>query len=421
VPIADSISLSEQQISDYYNENQAQYQTEVQVSVEAIELSPAVMASAQTITDAQIQARFDQEAGSVDVTDQLQAAHILLTAADDTVLADIQARLDSGEDFAELAKVYSQDIVSAELGGDLGYTNGNTFPTAFEEALANLEVGEVSAPVITDAGTHFIKLIDRQQQQFELVAERSRIEQELINEAATDALVEKLEMLKELSFNAETLAEVATDLGVDMQVTDPFSEKGGVGVAAYPAVISAAFSTEVLEEKYASEVMDLGDDRHVVIKLKEYFPARQKALAEVKDLVSATLKDTTAKQRITEQGSALLARVEAGESVETVAKSQDLDWQVASGVKRFSASVNAEIRNAAFAMTTPTDRPELSGLFTTNGDYVVLSLNQVTTGDINDLSRQQRSDLVATVQEVNGNRDLQAYQASLTANADIVQ
>jgi hypothetical protein len=72
-------------------------------------------------------------------------------------------------------------------------------------------------------------------------------------------------------------------------------------------------------------------------------------------------------------------------------------------------------------MTTPTDRPELSGLFTTNGDYVVLSLNQVTTGDINDLSRQQRSDLVATVQEVNGNRDLQAYQASLTANADIVQ
>jgi peptidyl-prolyl cis-trans isomerase D len=421
VPIADSISLSEQQISDYYNENQAQYQTEVQVSVEAIELSPAVMASAQTITDAQIQARFDQEAGSVDVTDQLQAAHILLTAADDAVLADIQARLDSGEDFAELAKVYSQDIVSAELGGDLGYTNGNTFPTAFEEALANLEVGEVSAPVITDAGTHFIKLIDRQQQQFELVAERSRIEQELINEAATDALVEKLEMLKELSFNAETLAEVATDLGVDMQVTDPFSEKGGVGVAAYPAVISAAFSAEVLEEKYASEVMDLGDDRHVVIKLKEYFPARQKALAEVKDLVSATLKDTTAKQRITEQGSALLARVEAGESVETVAKSQDLDWQVASGVKRFSASVNAEIRNAAFAMTTPTDRPELSGLFTTNGDYVVLSLNQVTTGDINDLSRQQRSDLVATVQEVNGNRDLQAYQASLTANADIVQ
>ena len=420
-PIAEAISLSEQQISDYYNENQTQYQTEVQVSVEAIELSPAVMAVAQTITDAQIQARFDQEAGSVDSTDQLQAAHILLTDPDDAAVADIQAKLDAGEDFAELAKMYSQDVVSAELGGDLGYTSGDTFPTAFEEALASLKMGEVSAPVKTDAGIHFIKLMDRQQQQFELVAERSRIERELINEAATDALVEKLEMLKELSFNAETLAEVATDLGLDMQVTAPFSEKGGAGVAAYPAVISAAFSSEVLEEKYASEVIDLGDDRYVVIKLKEYFPARQKELAEVKDAVSVTLKDAIAKRRITEQGSALLARVEAGETVETVAKSQNLDWQVASGVKRISTSVNAEIRNAAFAMATPTDSPELSGLFMANGDYVVLSLNQVITGNVTDLSRKERSDLVATVQAVNGSRDFQAYQASLTANADIVQ
>ncbi|MGB2044316.1 MAG: SurA N-terminal domain-containing protein [Porticoccaceae bacterium] len=420
-PIMSAVSLSEQQISDYYNENQAQYQTEVQVSIEAIELSPATLASAYTVTDAQIQARFEQEASSVDISDQLQAAHILLTDADDAVLADVQAKLDSGQDFAELAQMYSQDVVSAELGGDLGYTSGNTFPTAFEEALASLEVGEVSAPVTTDAGIHFIKLMDRQRQQFDLVSERSRIERELINEAATDALVEKLEMLKELSFNAETLAEAATDLDLDVQVTAPFSAKGGEGVAAYPAVISAAFSSEVLEEKYASEVMDLGDDRHVVIKLKEYFPARQKELAEVKDLVRTTLKETIAKQRITEQGSALLARVEAGESVENVAKSQDLDWQVASGVKRISTSVNAEIRNAAFAMATPTDSPELSGLFTANGDYVVLSLNQVITGDISDLSRKERSDLVAAVQAVNGSRDLQAYQASLTANADIVQ
>lgn len=420
-PIADSVSLSDQQISNYYNENQGQYQTEVQVSVEAIELSPAVMASGQSITEAQIQARFDQEAGSVDATEQLQAAHILLTDVSDEKLPDIQAKLDAGEDFAKLAQTYSDDPVSAEIGGDLGYTTGDTFPEAFEQALASLEVDQVSAPVVTDAGTHFIKLLDRQVQRFELSTERDRIERELIDEAATDALVEKLEMLKELSFNAETLADVATDLGLDVQVTAPFSKEGGAGVAAYPAVISAAFSKEVLEEKYASEVMSLGDDRYVVIKLKDHFPARQKALSEVKDAVSATLKKSTAKQQITEQGSALLARVEAGESVETVAKAQGLDWQVASGVKRISNSVNAEIRNAAFAMALPNEGAELKGIFTANGDYVVLSLNEVITGNLDDLSRQERLDLVTAVQTVNGSRDLQAYQASLIANADIVQ
>lgn len=420
-PIADSVRLSDQQISDYYDENQGQYQTEVQVSVEAIELNPSVMAVGQSITDAQIQERFDQEASSVDAAEQLQAAHILLTDASDENLMDIQAKLDAGEDFAKLAQTYSDDPVSAEVGGDLGYTTGDTFPEAFEEALASLEVDQVSAPVVTDAGTHFIKLLDRQVQRFELSSERGRIERELINEAATDALVEKLEMLKELSFNAETLADVAVDLGLDVQETAPFSRDGGVGVAAYPAVISAAFSKEVLEEKYASEVMDLGDDRYVVIKLKEHFPARQKALSEVKDAVSATLKESIAKQQITEQGSALLARVEAGESIETVAKAQDLDWQVASGVKRISNSVNAEIRNAAFAMASPNEGAELKGIFTANGDYVVLSLNEVTTGNLDDLSRQERLDLVTAVQTVNGSRDLQAYQASLLANADIVQ
>lgn len=420
-PIADSVRLSDQQISDYYDENQGQYQTEVQVSVEAIELNPSVMAVGQSITDAQIQERFDQEASSADAAEQLQAAHILLTDASDENLMDIQAKLDAGEDFAKLAQTYSDDPVSAEVGGDLGYTTGDTFPEAFEEALASLEVDQVSAPVVTDAGTHFIKLLDRQVQRFELSSERGRIERELINEAATDALVEKLEMLKELSFNAETLADVAVDLGLDVQETAPFSRDGGVGVAAYPAVISAAFSKEVLEEKYASEVMDLGDDRYVVIKLKEHFPARQKALSEVKDAVSATLKESIAKQQITEQGSALLARVEAGESIETVAKAQDLDWQVASGVKRISNSVNAEIRNAAFAMASPNEGAELKGIFTANGDYVVLSLNEVTTGNLDDLSRQERLDLVTAVQTVNGSRDLQAYQASLLANADIVQ
>ena len=420
-PIADSVRLSDQQISDYYDENQGQYQTEVQVSVEAIELNPSVMAVGQSITDAQIQERFDQEASSADAAEQLQAAHILLTDASDENLMDIQAKLDAGEDFAKLAQTYSDDPVSAEAGGDLGYTTGDTFPEAFEEALASLEVDQVSAPVVTDAGTHFIKLLDRQVQRFELSSERGRIERELINEAATDALVEKLEMLKELSFNAETLADVAVDLGLDVQETAPFSRDGGVGVAAYPAVISAAFSKEVLEEKYASEVMDLGDDRYVVIKLKEHFPARQKALSEVKDAVSATLKESIAKQQITEQGSALLARVEAGESIETVAKAQDLDWQVASGVKRISNSVNAEIRNAAFAMASPNEGAELKGIFTANGDYVVLSLNEVTTGNLDDLSRQERLDLVTAVQTVNGSRDLQAYQASLLANADIVQ
>ena len=420
-PIADAVSISEQQIGEYYEQNKAQYQTEVAVSVEAIELSPASLVGSLTVTEEQIQARFDQEAEAADLTDQLQAAHIFLADATDEKLQEIQARLDGGDDFAALAAEYSEDFVSAEVGGDLGYTSGNTFPEEFEAALANLEQGQVSAPVQTETGTHFIKLLDRQQQSFELASERSRIERELLNEAATDLLVEKLEMLKELSFNSETLAEVATDLGLKLQITEPFSRQGGDGLAAYPAVIKAAFSSEVMEEQYASEVMDLGDDRHVVIKLKEAFPARQKELAEVRGAVVEALEASTARQRIAERGAALLAKVEGGDSIETVAKAAGLDWQVANGVKRISNTVNAEVRDNVFQMPIPTEQAEHSGFYTANGDFVLASLTNVTVGDISDLSAAVRSSLVAAVEAASGSRDVQAYQSSLIANADVVQ
>lgn len=420
-PIIDGITVSDQQVLDHYEQTKLNYQTAVQISVESIELSAAQLAAQQSVTEQQIQARFDQEAESINMADNLKAAHILVTEPSAETLAEIQAKLDSGADFAALAKEYSDDFASAETGGELGFTTGDTFPEAFETALAALDVGQVSAPVETSAGTHFIKLLDRQKESFELAAESARIEQELLREAASDLLVEKLEMLKELSFNSETLAEVATDLGLEAKISEPFSRAGGSGVAAFPAVVKAAFSPEVLEDKYASEVLDLGDDRYVVIKLQEYFPARQRQLDEIRASVEKNLRQTLAQQSIAEQGSALLARVEAGESIEAVAKSAGLEWQAGQNVKRVDRSVNEEVRMAVFQMDAPADKPTIKAFSAANADYIIASLQSVTPGDASKLSADQRANLNFAVQSTNSSRDLEAYQASLLAKAEIKQ
>ena len=420
-PIFDTVEITEQQILDHYQQTKLKYQTQEQVSVESIELSAAQLAAEQSVTKQQIQARFDQEAESINMADSLQAAHILLTDPSAETLAEIQAKLDSGSDFAALAKEYSNDFASADSGGDLGFTTGETFPAAFEAALTALEVGQVSAPVATDAGTHFIKLLDRQKESFELASESGRIEQELLREAASDLLVEKLEMLKELSFNSETLAEVAADLNLEANVSEPFSRAGGQGIAAFPAVVKAAFSPEVLEDKYASEVLDLGDDRYVVIKLQQYLPSRQKQLDEVRAGVETNLRQTIARQLLAEQGAALLARVQAGESVEAVAKSAGLQWQAGQKVKRGDRSVNEEVKMAVFQMEAPADKPTIQSFSAANADYIIASLQAVTPGDLSQLSQEQKANLSFAVQSTNSSRDLEAYQASLLAKADIVQ
>ena len=420
-PVKDAINVTDQQATAYYEDNKANYQAEEQVVVDYIELSPAQFDGADAVGEEQVKARFDEQAQSMESAVSLQAAHILLSDPDAALLGEIQTKLDAGEDFAALAKEYSQDVGSADFGGDLGFTSGDTFPESFEAALAALEVGQVSAPVETDSGTHLIKLVDMQETVIDFSTERARIEQELVAELRNEWLVEKLANLKELSFNAESLNEVAEDLGLTAQVSAAFSRAGAAGIAAYPSVKKAAFSAEVIEENYASEVIDLGDDRYVVLKLNKSIPARQKELAEVKDSVVAAISAELANAQLAEQGDALLARVVAGETVETVAKSQDLDWQVVLDAKRSTGNIDADVKRFVFQLPATASSNVVESFYTRAGDFVVVAMTEVTPGESSTLSKEQKNNLLYAGAAANSSRELQALQANLLTEAKVVK
>ena len=419
--ISSSITLSEAQVNEFYEVNKASYQTEPKVSVDYIELSSDLLADPTLITDDLVAARFEEEILSRDMAESRQAAHILLEDPADELVAEIQAKLDDGQDFARLASEYSVDFGSAETGGDLGYTSGDTFPEEFEKALKSLSIGSVSKPVKTDSGTHFIKLLDIQQQSFVLAEETPRITRDLMLEATTDTLVAKLELLKELSFNAESLAEVAEDVGLEMVTSEAFTQAGGEGIAAIASVIRAAFSTEVVEDRFASEVIDLGNDRYVVVKLNEYYEARQQELTEVRDLLETTYTQQLVEETLADKGSSLAARVGAGETIEVVAKSEGLDWQVGMSMTRRSRDVNSEINAKIFSLPVPADDGSVQTFSTSSGDLIVSSLINVTPGDVSALSSEEKASLASATLSINGNRDIQAFEAIVRAETEIVQ
>ena len=98
---------------------------------------------------------------------QSRARHILIGmkggVSDDDArerLKRLRERIVGGADFAELAKVHSDDPSSAK-GGDLGWISpGDTVPE-FERALTQLKENEISAPVQTQYGWHLIQLLER--------------------------------------------------------------------------------------------------------------------------------------------------------------------------------------------------------------------------------------------------------------------
>lgn len=111
---------------------------------------------------------FERKGGSVGGSfRQTHARHILvkvneLVSSDEArhKLAGLKERLDNGADFAELARLHSNDL-SAAKGGDLGWLyQGDTVPD-FERAMDALKPGEVSAPVQSPFGWHLIQVLER--------------------------------------------------------------------------------------------------------------------------------------------------------------------------------------------------------------------------------------------------------------------
>jgi peptidyl-prolyl cis-trans isomerase SurA len=102
------------------------------------------------------------------MVDQVRARHILMSpnelldsdATYQKILA-VYEQIMAGEDFATLATSLSEDTVSAADGGDLGWTEPDTFVPEFAEVLNSLEIGEVSEPVQTRFGWHIIEVLDR--------------------------------------------------------------------------------------------------------------------------------------------------------------------------------------------------------------------------------------------------------------------
>src|SRR5262245_60234441 len=123
-----------------------------------------------TISDEDVKAYYDRHMKSGENV-QVRASHIFVSIpenADQSVVSEKQAqaaklleRARSGEDFAKLARQFSDDPATRAEGGDLGYFGKDMLPKAIEEMVFAMKPGDIRGPVRADRGFHVIKLVDR--------------------------------------------------------------------------------------------------------------------------------------------------------------------------------------------------------------------------------------------------------------------
>ena len=416
-----SITISEDDIETFYGNNLSNFVTEPMVKIDYIELSPELLADKDSVTDDMIRQRFEMERDSLEFAESRRVSHILITESNPALIKEIQEKLELSIPFEDLVTEYSEDFGSASIGGDLGFTSGDTFPENFEDAVKVLEIDQISDPILTEAGTHLIKLTDIQRNDLVFEDERDRILQELSGELISDVFIEKLEILKELSFNAQSLNEVAEDMELEMKTTDFFARSGGNGIASNGQVVDIAFSDDVLNNGYASEVIELETDSYVVLKLNEFADAQQKVLADVEDDISVQLTDSRLEELMIERSNRLLELVKAGETIEAVAKQEDLDWQVVLSAGRRVTDQNPEINSEVFRMKNPDSTPEIDFFVTQSGDYVLVSLTSVVAGDYKLIDDSIKSGIASANLSINQNLELLSFEEASRSKLAIAQ
>ncbi|WBA86692.1 SurA N-terminal domain-containing protein [Endozoicomonas sp. GU-1] len=235
-PVRQAITPSEEEINTYYQANSNQFMTPEQVVVNYVVLNKAEIAKGIDVSAEDIEAEYQYR------VEQLQQqsgnnAHvsvILIQTGEDRTLDEAQARanevvakLQAGTGFAELARSYSDDPMTAENGGDLGAVEPGFFGDAFDNTVAGLNVGQVSEPIETDFGIQILKVTSRDQADVPSLNEmRADIEVALKQNEVDSLFIEQTRQLADISFEASDLAQPAEQLGLTVLTSEPFGRRG---------------------------------------------------------------------------------------------------------------------------------------------------------------------------------------------------
>lgn len=108
--------------------------------------------------------------GGPQIIDQTHARHILVKTSEirsdeqcEQLLGKLRQRALADDDFADLARQFSEDFGSAQEGGDLGWAKKGQFVPAFEATMAALEIDQISEPFRSQFGWHILQVLERRE------------------------------------------------------------------------------------------------------------------------------------------------------------------------------------------------------------------------------------------------------------------
>jgi peptidyl-prolyl cis-trans isomerase C len=191
-------------------DKQREIQRQMQAAADQVlERAWLAQVTPEKVTDAAIEARFNQEYAHRPATDEVRARHILVGS--EAEAKSVLAELKGGADFATVARVVSKDP-DARQGGDLGFFRRDQVWPGFADIAFSLQPGQLNpVPVHNEFGWHIVKVEERRLVAPPTLSEmRDKIRQELTMEAVREAIADARSRLIIHKFNLDG-SEMAAD------------------------------------------------------------------------------------------------------------------------------------------------------------------------------------------------------------------
>ena len=383
-------AVGDAKLVEYFEANAAQFFHPEAVKLEYLELDQVVLAEATEVEEEDLRKLYEEQRGAFSTPEKRYARHILIKVDNDADEAsqvekrqeveELRERIVAGESFEDIAREYSQDPGSAKQGGDLGLVQRGVMVKPFEEAVFLLQEGGLSEPVKTTFGFHLI-MLDRLEpgtvQTFDEVRDKLLEQQQL--RAAENLFFDRVDVIANEAYeNSDTLVTASEASGIAVSQTDWIERGGGSGIGEHPGVRSAAFSQPVLEQRLNSDMIEVGNNHVIVIRVSEHRERRAKTLEEVREEVAGAIVVQRAREAADDAAKQALEVLRDGGEAGDAAVRFNATLESHDQVARGDTEQDASLRSALFRMPRPqAGRPSYVTLNDSTGNPAVLVMHEV--------------------------------------------
>lgn len=424
------VDKDDAKIADFFEQKKAQYMSAPLAQIKYLLFPLTDFTESAAPSDEQITQFYQANSDRYSIPERRQARHILIkSAASDSAdskdaarqkINEVAAKIRAGEDFAALAKTYSEDATAAQ-GGDLGLFGRGQMVKSFEDAVFAMKEGQVSDVVETNFGLHLIKMEKIEPEKRQTLEEvKPAIAEQLATEESKNKAFQSANEAYEQIIVVGSLAKFAESQTGDSNAiitTDLFPQATPPKeLQDLPELVNAAFT---LNKGELSSILETGKG-FAIILVDDKIPPAQQELAAVRDTVEADFIASEAIRMAKEAAEELLAKIKAGATLAEETKTLGLDLHSTPFISRANHSDSNTLPGqiAQDSLGLSENNPVLDKVAEDNGTFYVVAYNSSTDPD-QTLFDEKKGELESKLAAERKNDLVAAWIETLRQHADI--